>query len=211
MGTFGISSAGYWWARLAAAIVRAIHYAGGHSRKAWLLLFADDGKLTMPLSMWRQLLPIMLALLVVLDIPVKWEKVKGGFQYQWTGYWSNLLLFTVGISEGRQRWVIERLTKILNNEDVESDFDSGFGKAVLRVRCYGIRQAFPRTLIQPGGVDPIQIWEESRHEEPPSIREVHFAPLEVPVERASKRKLPEGETMRQYGSGAFPNGCESRG
>jgi len=45
-----------------------------------LLLFADDGKLTMPLSMWRQLLPIMLALFVVLDIPVKWEKVKGGFQ-----------------------------------------------------------------------------------------------------------------------------------
>ena len=29
VGTFGISSAGYWWGRLAAAIVRAIHYAGG--------------------------------------------------------------------------------------------------------------------------------------------------------------------------------------
>ena len=78
--------------------------------------------------MWRQLLPIMLALFVVLDIPVKWEKVKGGFQYQWIGYWSNLQLFTVGISEGRQKWVIEWLTKILAGEDVESDFDSGLGR-----------------------------------------------------------------------------------
>ena len=72
-----------------------------------MLLFADDGKLTMPLSMWRQLLPIVLALFEVLDIPVKWEKVKGGFQCQWIGYWSSLQLFTVGISEGRQKWVIE--------------------------------------------------------------------------------------------------------
>ena len=28
VGTFGISSAGNWWGRLAAAIVRAMHYAG---------------------------------------------------------------------------------------------------------------------------------------------------------------------------------------
>ena len=70
---------------MAASIVRAIHYAAGHSRKAWLLLFADDGKLCMPLSMFRQLLPIILALFEVLDIPVKWEKVRGGFAYQWIG------------------------------------------------------------------------------------------------------------------------------
>ena len=106
VGTFGISSAGYWWGRLAAAIIRAVHYAAGYSRNAWILLFADDGKLTMPLAMFRQLLPIVLALFAVLDISAKWEKVKGGFEYQWIGYWSSLTLFTVGISEGRQKWVL---------------------------------------------------------------------------------------------------------
>ena len=38
VGTFGIPSAGYWWGRLASAIVRGIHYAAGHSRKAWILI-----------------------------------------------------------------------------------------------------------------------------------------------------------------------------
>ena len=128
VGTFGISSAGYWWGRLAAAIVRAMHYAAGHSRKAWLLLYADDGKLTMPLAMFRQLLPIVLALFEVLDVPVKWEKVKGGFEYQWIGYWSSLTNFTVGISEGRRRWVLEWLDQVLEEKEPSVDFDSGLGR-----------------------------------------------------------------------------------
>ena len=77
--------------------------------------------------MWRQLLPIMLALFVVLDIPVKWEKVKGGFQYHWIGYWSCLQKFEVGIPEGRQKWVIDWIDKILKGEPPISDFDSGLG------------------------------------------------------------------------------------
>ena len=73
-------------------------------------------------------MPIVWALFEVLDIPLEWEKVKGGFQYQWIGYWSSLQLFTVGISEGRQKWVIEWLTRVLAGEEVKSDFDSGLGR-----------------------------------------------------------------------------------
>ena len=128
VGTFGISSAGYWWGRIAAAILRGIHYIAGPSRKACILLYADDGKLCVPLSMFRQLLPILLAFFAVLDIPVKWEKVRGGFAFQWIGYWNCLQKFEVGISEGRRKWVIAWLKKILLGEPPIADFDSGAGR-----------------------------------------------------------------------------------
>ena len=82
----------------------------------------------MPLSMFRQLLPIVLALFAVLGVPVKWEKVKGGFEYQWIGYWSSLTSFTVGISEGRRRWVLEWLDQVLEEKEPSVDFDSGLGR-----------------------------------------------------------------------------------
>ena len=81
---------------MVAAMIRTIHYAAGCSRKAWILLLADGGELCMPLNIFRQLLPITLALFAALDIPVKWEKVMGGFAYQWIGCWRCLQNFEVG-------------------------------------------------------------------------------------------------------------------
>ena len=46
LGTFGFSTAGYWWGRLGAMALRALHYALGPALKIRLLLFADDGKAT---------------------------------------------------------------------------------------------------------------------------------------------------------------------
>ncbi len=51
--TFGFSTAGHWWGRLAAMTTRGAHYALGSGLKAWLLLFEDDGKMLMPLSKYR--------------------------------------------------------------------------------------------------------------------------------------------------------------
>ena len=100
VGTFGVSSAGYWWGRIAAAIIRGIHYIAGRLRKAWMLLYADDGKLCVPLSMFRQLLPILFAFFAVLDIPVKWEKVRGVSPFSGSG---------TGAACKKLRWAFRRV------------------------------------------------------------------------------------------------------
>jgi hypothetical protein len=78
VGTFGLSTAGYWWGRLAAMLVRAAHYGFGWALRAWILLFADDGKLLMPLSRLRRTIPTLFALFSVFGGPIKWPKGKGG-------------------------------------------------------------------------------------------------------------------------------------
>ena len=43
VGTFGVGSAGYWWGRAGAAIMRLTHYALGYTHAIWALLYSDDG------------------------------------------------------------------------------------------------------------------------------------------------------------------------
>ena len=42
VGTFGVASAAYWWARVAGGFVRLVHYAVGLRAVCWALLMADD-------------------------------------------------------------------------------------------------------------------------------------------------------------------------
>ena len=77
-GTYGYSSAGYWWGRLAAATKRLIHYLQGEALAIWLLLFADDfdGQAT-GAEYIRKLLSIAW-ILTALGIPLSWAKAKWG-------------------------------------------------------------------------------------------------------------------------------------
>ena len=42
VGSFGVGSAGYWWGRAGAALLRLAHYLQGRSHMLWLLLYSDD-------------------------------------------------------------------------------------------------------------------------------------------------------------------------
>ena len=59
VGTFGVTSAGYWWGRAAGAIVRFTHYMLGYDDPLWALLYSDDGNL-MSGQEWkeRSLIPL---------------------------------------------------------------------------------------------------------------------------------------------------------
>ena len=47
VGTFGVGSAGYWWRRVGALLVRLSHYLPPrHLDAHWLFLYADDGDAT---------------------------------------------------------------------------------------------------------------------------------------------------------------------
>lgn len=54
VGTFGFSTAGHWWGRLAAMLIRAGHYFLGHSLACRAMIFADDGKALLPLQHFRR-------------------------------------------------------------------------------------------------------------------------------------------------------------
>ena len=42
-GTFGVASAGYWWGRAGACLIRLMHYLLGYDHAIWALLYSDDG------------------------------------------------------------------------------------------------------------------------------------------------------------------------
>ena len=106
VGTYGLAPAGYYWGRLAAAvIVRLPYYLVGHSWGAEFLLYADD---------WLGLasevgevveLGVILVTLMALGVPFKWKKFRGGSTSDWIGYWLDSERFLIGISESRADWL----------------------------------------------------------------------------------------------------------
>ena len=80
VGTFGVSSAGYWWGRAAGAIVRLTHYALGHEDALWALIYSDDGNIISGEEWKDRSLVLHLFVLVILGVPLAWHKVRGGIE-----------------------------------------------------------------------------------------------------------------------------------
>ena len=110
VGTFGISSAGYWWGRAGGAIIRLTHYVLGYDNMLWALLYSDDGKLTGRGRFPERALLLHLFVIVVIGLPMSWKKIKGGFETEWIGYWVDAARFELGISANRAAWAIRWLT-----------------------------------------------------------------------------------------------------
>ena len=105
VGTFGIGSAGYWWGRVGALLVRLSHYLPPrHLAPLWLLLYADDGDGVAGGPRFEASLLFHLFLLQVLGTPLKWAKVRGGVRYEWIGYAKDYARFELGVSEARATW-----------------------------------------------------------------------------------------------------------
>ena len=110
-GTFGISSAAYWWQRLAAVVVRTAHRLAGKEMGVLHLLFADDGWLTaVGEFFWRKLL-FWLFVLEVMEVPISYKKVRGGTKIQWIGYQLDVEEFEKGISESKVKWILGWIEK----------------------------------------------------------------------------------------------------
>ena len=128
-GTYGLGSASYYWGRLGAMLIRAIHYILGHEMASWVLLFADDGKISANIEKAPITILITLLTLVIFRFPVKWKKCHGGTEYQWIGYWEDVKRFSVGISEARRTWAVKWLQEVIEARGMSvSDFRSGLGR-----------------------------------------------------------------------------------
>jgi hypothetical protein len=110
VGTFGVTSAGYWWGRAGGAVVRLCHYLIGYDDALYALLYSDDGKITGRTAYPERGLLLFLLVMVVLRLPLSWKKLKGGVDIEWIGYALDMRRFQVGVSALRAAWAIRWLT-----------------------------------------------------------------------------------------------------
>ena len=111
VGTFGVTSAGYWWGRAGGSIMRLCHYLIGFEDALWALLYADDGDLTGRTAFPERGLLLFFTVLAILRLPLSWKKLKGGVRYEWIGYMLDIGRFELGISASRAAWASRWLSE----------------------------------------------------------------------------------------------------
>ncbi len=110
-GVFGIASAAYWWGRLAAGLLRALHHVGEPALEAWILLVADDFKIESTAADPERAVLFLLWLMVILDVPLQWHKSRGGADLEWVGYSFSLASHSLGLSTSRAAWAVAWCTR----------------------------------------------------------------------------------------------------
>ena len=113
VGTFGISSAPYWWTRVGAAVLRLAHGILGGGRALTLLLFSDDWLALAYGAGYDDPFVILLLFFSAIRMPLSWTKVKTGEVLSWVGYEVNVKEFRLGISERRAAWLISWYDRVL--------------------------------------------------------------------------------------------------
>ena len=116
-GTFGISSAPYWWFKLAGLLGRFIGYMF-HQRWFMHMIYVDDlhGMFTGErkfLYLWVWLLAYEAA-----GTPFGYHKFKGGFASEFVGFQIRYDLTEVGISVKRGGWILQWINKAKQNKYV---------------------------------------------------------------------------------------------
>eukprot|EP00971_Amphidinium_carterae_P341389 6480156-Amphidinium_carterae.1 len=131
VGTFGISSAAYWWGRLCAALGRVALSLLPEEKWLFQLVYLDDILLLAKGNEKLQDLAFVLFIWRVLGTPFSWRKVKGGLVVDWIGYELKLgvIPHTVGLSRGRADWAVKWCLEVGMAETVDMrEFASGLGR-----------------------------------------------------------------------------------
>ena len=92
-------------------MARLTHYLTPLLLALWLLLYADDGMASGRGARYDRAILFHLFVLEVLGTPFKWQKVRGGIQVDWIGYWVDIGRFEIGISQSRADWCVRWLAE----------------------------------------------------------------------------------------------------
>eukprot|EP00435_Cladocopium_sp_Y103_P030315 s433_g7.t1 len=85
VGTFGIGSTPYWWARISGALIRFTHYVLGPKFLVEMLLYADDLEVIAPGRDGRVGAVLVFLVMAAAGAPFKWQKQRGGWMTEWVG------------------------------------------------------------------------------------------------------------------------------
>ena len=129
VGTFGISSAAYWWGRVFGATGRATHYLLGPLWTLELLAYADDLEAIGVGGNGREAVVMAYLIFCALGVPFKWPKLRGGIQVDWIGLHTDYGLYQLGLSLARASWLAEWCNHIASTGSIDPRlFTSGLGR-----------------------------------------------------------------------------------
>ncbi len=117
VGTQGIGSAAYWWAREVGGLARAVLYLT-EKQPIWQLVFADDFDWTAEGPFIPDNIILAIAFLAALGVPWAWKKFGGGIEYEWIGLWTDWARFSTGLSLKRGTWIADYCRKRLDDNGV---------------------------------------------------------------------------------------------
>ena len=107
VGTFGVSSASYYWSRVSAAVGRLTQYLISRYATTWIMLLADDYHVEVGGPHFRPALLVFFLLCEVLGCPLSWNKTNGGTVTNWVGFELLLREHALGLTERRAAWVVK--------------------------------------------------------------------------------------------------------
>ncbi len=128
-GVFGIASISYWWSRLGGALVRTLLHAATPDMRLWIMLLADDLKITSTSDNPERVILWALWVILILGFPISWEKSQGGSTLCWVGYELLLREHALGLSEARAAWCVSWLRRLQRDGVARmGDFRAGLGR-----------------------------------------------------------------------------------
>ena len=129
VGTFGVTTASFWWGRLASTLFRVFHRVLPAEALLYLLLFADDGLAMVGGDDYHKLVIALFLYLEIMEVPLSWKKTRGGLKAERIGYTVDLEKWLIGISQRKVDW-LRQWVKATNAEGriMGRDFRAGIGR-----------------------------------------------------------------------------------
>ena len=113
VGTFGIASAAFHWARLLSGILRFVYYMW-ETRAVSQMVFVDDMEWIADGPCGMRCILVGILFMVAVGVPFAWHKFKGGIEHDWIGFRINLRERSVGLGPKRAEWLRHWLLKTIN-------------------------------------------------------------------------------------------------
>ena len=134
VGTFGVSSASYYWSRVAGSIGRLAQYLVGELSTTWHMLVADDFMLECGGPRCRMGLIIFFVLCSTCGVPLSWNKRAGGDSLVWVGFEILLRSYSLGLSQRRAEWFVKWTTQVATAKTIHmAAFEEGLGRIMFVV------------------------------------------------------------------------------
>ena len=148
VGTFGVSSASYYWSRVSTAVGRLTQYFISQYATTWIMLFADDYHVEVGGQHFRPALLVFFLLCEVFGCPLSWNKTNGGTVTNWVGFELLLKEHALGLTERRAAWVVKWGTRdSFSSSGPRPRVRRSTGEDGLRHQCSGTPSSFPVSAL----------------------------------------------------------------
>ena len=116
VGTFGLSTASYWWGRLAALAGRLTWAILDTNHDLFQLIYADDLRWMAAGPQACKLLLFCLLVWKMIGSPFKHSKLQFGTEMEWIGFWIDMTNFQLGMSVKHVEWLAKVLKDLVDGK-----------------------------------------------------------------------------------------------